>query len=352
MTVSTSTRKLFSKCRVLGQGAQKIALSESEMFALMHVSCHDLKWNPHDVGLPTLSCVLPDEQYYKIPLEWFVAHQEESPTSRELLKILARAVSHHQDFSLYYQNICSLHKRRLKYQRILSKQPRPNMDQIGPRSLLEFGLYDSDFLFSWMVWRKWLFDIDNRAAQETGYLFEPILASCLGGESISARHSPVKRLDKSEKPTGGARQIDCYIGDEDLAYEFKLRVTIAASGQGRFAEELSFPVECAAAGLTPILIVLDPTPSPRLAELEQAFLAAGGKMYIGQSAWQHMQEQAGTIMSTFLEKYLRPPLEEMAKQEGNKLLDVQLSWSDNSIIIQAGEVKYEIPRKQQLRRRG
>ena len=65
MTVSTSTRKLFSKCRVLGQGAQKIALSESEMFALMHVSCQDLKWNPHDVGLPTLLSAPPDEQYYR-----------------------------------------------------------------------------------------------------------------------------------------------------------------------------------------------------------------------------------------------------------------------------------------------
>ena len=108
--------------------------------------------------------------------------------------------------------------------------------------------------------------------------------------------------------------------------------------------KLSFPSECAAAGLTPILIVLDPTPSSRLAELEQAFLAAGGKMYIGADAWHHMQEQAGSIMSTFLEKYLRPPLEEMAKQEGNQLLDVQLSWSDNAIIIQAGEGKYQIPR--------
>lgn len=346
MAVSTSTRKLFTKCRVLGRGAQKISLSESEMFALMHVCFNDLMWHASrsTVGLPNLSSALPNENYYQIPLEWFGIHQEIAPTSRELVEILARALSTHEDFSLYYQNLCSLHKRRLKYQWILSYQPRPTMDQIGPRSLLEFGLSESPFLFSWMIWRKWIFDIDNRAAQETGYLFEPILASCLGGEPIDARNSPVKRLDKSGKPTGGGRQIDCYVGDENLAYEFKLRVTIAASGQGRFAEELSFPVECGAAGLTPILLVLDPTPSPRLQKLEEAFLAAGGRMYIGQEAWQQMEEQAGLIMSTFLEKYIRPPLEEMANQEGNNLLDVQLSWTDNVIMIQAGETRYEIPR--------
>jgi hypothetical protein len=28
---------------------------------------------------------------------------------------------------------------------------------------------------------EWLYDIDNRSAQETGYLFEPILAAAIGG---------------------------------------------------------------------------------------------------------------------------------------------------------------------------
>ena len=147
-----------------------------------------------------------------------------------------------------------------QYQRILSTQPRPTMNQIGPRSLLEFGGVDDELLASWLIWRKWIFDVDNRAAQETGYLFEPVLASCLGGEAVGSRHSPVKRLNDGVARTDEGRQIDCYDGENQLAYEFKLRVTIAASGQGRFAEELSFPVECRASGLTPVLIVLDPTP--------------------------------------------------------------------------------------------
>jgi hypothetical protein len=62
-----------------------------------------------------------------------------------------------------------------------------------------------------------------------------------------------KRVNESGKVTADGRQIDCLDVDAKIAYEFKLRVTIAASGQGRFAEELSFPVECRAAGLTPVL---------------------------------------------------------------------------------------------------
>ena len=59
------------------------------------------------------------------------------------------------------------------------------MNQVGPRSLLEFGGLQDSLLASWIVWRKWIYDIDNRAAQETGYLFEPVLASCLGGEPLA-----------------------------------------------------------------------------------------------------------------------------------------------------------------------
>lgn len=150
------------------------------------------------------------------------------------------------------------------------------MNQIGPRSILEHGICSDRLLSNWMLWRKWIYDIDNRAAQETGYLFEPILASCLGGVPVGAKNSPVKRLDEDGIPKVGGRQIDCMVSDRNHIYEFKLRVTIAASGQGRFSEELSFPKECLAAGFTPILIVLDPTPSAHLTELGQAFIDSGG----------------------------------------------------------------------------
>lgn len=343
MPISTSVRRIFSQCRILGNGSQRITLNESEIFSLLHVSLRDLAWRSEDFGFPILPTPFPSMSYYQIPLDWFIAH-EVFPSNSELLNYFAQMVKYDPDFGLYFHNLCSLHKRRLKYQRILSTQPKPNMDQIGPRSLLEYGITDTKFLFSWMVWRKWIFDIDNRSAQETGYLFEPVLASCLGGESISASKSPIKRLDENGNPTNNGRQIDCYLGDSDLAYELKLRVTIAASGQGRFAEEMSFPLECKAAKLTPVLLVLDPTPSSRLSELSEAFINSGGNVFIGDDAWEHMEQQAGAIMSVFLEKYIRPPLASVADLEEYEIESIHLSWSQDSILLETSNARYEISR--------
>jgi hypothetical protein len=100
-------------------------------------------------------------------------------------------------------------------------------------------------------------DIDNRSAQETGYLFEPILAAAISGIPFAAAKSPIKRTDNPRQ----GRQVDCL--DGKLAYEFKMRVTIAASGQGRFQEELAFARDCYHSGYIPVLLVLDPTPSAR-----------------------------------------------------------------------------------------
>ena len=154
----------------------------------------------------------------------------------------------------------------------------------------------------------------------------------------------MKRLNERGETTDEARQIDCYDGENQLAYEFKLRVTIAASGQGRFAEELSFPHECRAAGLTPVLIVLDPTPSTRLVELIAAFVANQGRHYVGADAWAHMESKAGKTMAVFLERYIRPPLTEMAKHDEVGPESVQLSWSQTEICIQGGSARIHIPR--------
>lgn len=218
------------------------------------------------------------------------------------------------------------------------------MEQIGPRGLLEYGLTNGKLLSNWMLWRKWIFDIDNRSGQETGYLFEPILASSIGGVSLSSSNSPVSRIDKDGNQVKGNRQVDCYIADENIAYEFKLRVTIAASGQGRFGEELSFPKECRAAGITPVLLVLDSTPNDRLRDLEAAFIASGGKSYIGEEAWSHMEDKAGEVISTFLEKYIRIPLLAIAEAEDEQMSDIHFSWSDNLITVSDGQATYKIKR--------
>jgi len=148
---------------------------------------------------------------------------------------------------------------------------------------LQFGSLSPNAVGALLFWRKWLYDIDNRAAQETGYLFEPIIAFAIGGAPVSAKQSPIKREGKASK----GRQVDC-IRDR-RAYEFKMRVTIAASGQGRWGEELQFPKECRLANFVPVLVVLDATANPKLAELSRVFIAEGGEVYAGDDAWTHLE---------------------------------------------------------------
>lgn len=345
MPIAAEIKKSFSAARILGNGDDRVALSENELFCLLSQCCRDLGLDAGISKLPALSSPPPSNDYYRLPLAWFQTQQAVCPSAAALVENLAACVAHEPDFRLYFENLTTLHKRRVKYQRILSCQPKPTMNQIGPRSLLEFGGVDDGLLASWLVWRKWIFDVDNRAAQETGYLFEPVLASCLGGEAVGSKNSPVKRLNERGEPTGEGRQIDCYDGESQLAYEFKLRVTIAASGQGRFGEELSFPHEAHAAGLTPVLIVLDPTPSARLNELVAAFKANGGKFYGGADAWAHMDSKAGKTMAVFLERYIRPPITVMAKHEDAWPETIQLSWTKDEIRVQGTKAGIRIPRK-------
>ena len=341
---SITIQNLLSECKVHGSGGAQVTLKNSELYALFCICLRDLGWDFNgieDIGKP-------DDDYFAIPIKWFNELQLPHVTPKILLDILERACAINTDFGLYAKNLCALHRRRVKYQRILSFQPLPQVDQIAPRSLLEYGGCNNELLSGWMSWRKWIYDIDNRAAQETGYLFEPVLASCLGGTPIGAKNSPVKRVDGNGKQTSRGRQVDCFVAGENRVYEFKMRVTIAASGQGRFGEELSFSRECQIAGFRPILIVLDPTPSPRLDDLKTAFEQASGSSYIGDEAWGHIHEKSGEILSLFVQKYIRPPIESLENTHQNNPPDLCLQWRNHSVLIKSLSRVYVIERNANL----
>jgi hypothetical protein len=226
----------------------------------------------------------------------------------------------------YFACLAALLRQRLKYERILQHQPLPTMDQVGPRALLQYGSLPPAALAAFLFWRKWIFDIDNRAGQETGYLFEPIIASAIGGAPFGSRKSPVRRESDPSK----GRQVDCVrmVDGEQWAYEFKLRVTIAASGQGRWREELEFPADCRFSGLRPVLIVLDPTPNPKLDELVAVFRKHDGDAFLGDDAWAHLESAAGGTMAQFIERYVRQPIQrvlEEAPSDAEELPDLHLS---------------------------
>ncbi|NHZ67174.1 hypothetical protein [Massilia genomosp. 1] len=127
------------------------------------------------------SLIVPTSTYYATPAGWF-DEEFSFPAGADLVDLILLGIKDISDFKTYLLCLASLHKRRKKYSMILEAQPIPRMIQVSPRALVEFGGMQPDALASWLTWRKWFYDLDNRSAQETGYLFEPILAAALGGE--------------------------------------------------------------------------------------------------------------------------------------------------------------------------
>ena len=255
-----------------------------------------------------------------------------------LYDLFERLVSIAPDADTYFSCLAALHRSRLKYAKILEYQPIPTMDQVGPRSLLQFGTMKPHALATFLLWRKWIFDVDNRAGQETGYLFEPIIAHSIGGVPFSSRKSPIRRRDDGRK----GRQVDCV--RDNHAYEIKIRVTIAASGQGRWREELDFPVDCRVSGYTPVLVVLDPTDNPKLQELIRAFERENGEVYVGDGAWAHLESVAGKTMALFLERYVRGPIDWVLKDCPKQLPDLMLAMREDTVTVSVGGETYSFPR--------
>lgn len=297
--------------------------------------------------------IAPTADYYSLKADWFSVPAPHV-SSFDVVNLLEAGEDMDDDFMTYLKCLTELHKRRRKYSLILERQPLPTMVQVSPRALIEYG---SDFppeaLASWLTWRKFFYDLDNRSAQETGYLFEPILAAAIGGEPMSAKKKVVTRSEDDSK----GRQVDCWKVLPDrtaLAYEFKLRVTIAASGQGRFAEELSFAEDCKHSGAKPVLIVLDPTENEKLTGLQDAYRKVGGSAYVGDDAWEHLEQEAGPTMAAFIEKYVRYPVEVVSaferEIEGNPerrdlvLLDFQAKLEKQDLRIVIGNHERKILR--------
>lgn len=324
----------LSKLQSVGNSELGVAVDDEVCAYLIGRIIHDLKLRHK---FPNVPRTVPDFFGAQSPGSLRIKGLEFRPLFERLLSIT-------QDADSYFFCLGSLHKARLKYERILQAQPIPTVDQVGPRGLLQFGALSPRSLIAFLFWRKWFFDIDNRAGQETGYLFEPIIAHAIGGIPAPAQKSPIKR-----KGGTSGRQVDCVRSIDKRAYEIRLRVTIAASGQGRWSEEMQFPEDARSSGYTPVLVVLDPTQNPKLTELSKEFKAQKGEVYVGGDAWAHLEEKAGPTMAKFLEKYVRAPLQSLLKEAPEQLPDLLLQAAESTIIIAIGDEKLTIhrnPKKQ------
>lgn len=329
MALSRTQEALIAKLRASGAGELGVELDDAICNYLVAVIARDL-------GLPD---AFPEVREDLPPFFGQQPLNELKLAGPNFRDLIERLFASQQDADAYFYCLATLHKARLKYERILQAQAIPTIDQVGPRSLLQYGSLSPHALAGFLFWRKWIYDIDNRAAQETGYVFQPIIAHAVGGVTVSAAKSPVKRGGR-----GSGRQVDCIRFGDKRAYEIKLRVTIAASGQGRWSEEMDFPMDCRASGYTPVLVVLDPTPNPKLTEIAAAFRDAGGETYVGDWAWAHLEALAGETMATFLKKYVHDPIDSLLREAPDNLPDMLLQMRNNNIVITLGAEELRVKR--------
>ena len=330
MELSKAQSTAFEKARARGAGDQGISLTDGSLRALVALVAHDL-------DLPAVEGIEPlyDGKYYGIPADEFMDDGHASALSAYRSLLQAAPV----DTDTYFLSLAALHRARLKFANIVRRQATPTLEQVGLRGLLQYGDLTAEALGSLLIMRKWLYDIDNRSAQETGYLFEPIMAGAVGGVPVSAKSSPVRR-----KGTGSGRQVDCLRGNN--AYEIKMRVTKAPSGQGRWKEELAFPADCKASGFKPVLVVFDATYDPKLSQLSESFTSNGGQTHIGEDAWNHLKSEAGITMSKFIEKYIRAPLDDLLARTPKErdLPRVSLLLQPDSVQISVGKEEMHVDR--------
>lgn len=320
MALTKTQSAIWEKAKAIGSGEQSVGLTDAMCAYVVARIISDLDLREH---FPEISPDLPG--FFETDDLGTLAIEDVNGRS-----LFERLVQINSDADMYFACLANLHKARLKYETILETQPIPTLEQIGPRCLLQYGKVSARALAGLLFWRKWLFDIDNRAGQETGYLFEPVIAYAVGGTPVPARKSPIKR----HRDNGKGRQVDCLLGTK--AYELKIRLTIAASGQGRWREELDFPVDCKESGYTPVLVVLDSTPNPKLTELERAFARQDGEVYKGADAWAHLDNLAGPTMTLFLENYVRSPIDDLIREAPDRLPDFTARMSDKNISLTIG----------------
>lgn len=330
MALSKTQKAALTRARAAGNSGLDVVLDDDVCSYLVAVIVSDLRLARRFPELrgPIAPPFFSDRPLTELRLE-----------NLNFYALYERLIGLERDAEAYFMCLAKLHKARLKYERILQFQPLPTLEQVGPRGLLQYGKLSPTALAGLLLWRKWVFDIDNRAGQETGYLFEPIIAHAIGGVPFGSAKSPIRR-----EGTGSGRQVDCVREEDKRAYEFKIRVTIAASGQGRWEQELSFPRDARLSGYTPVLVVLDGTPNPKLAELRRVFKDNGGEVFVGQSAWRHLQEEAGATMARFLQRYVRAPLESLLSEAPTRLPTLRLTVSDDQITFTIGDERLCVER--------
>lgn len=291
-----------------GERTPAVRLHDADLVRLTAALAHDLGLADRIASIPE---ALAGHGYLSPPAMWPLRPVDPVP-------ILEEAMAAIPDFPAAFRSLCEIEKRRIRVRDILRHHPVPDPDEVASRAVLEYGLLAPSAHGAWMRWRKWLYDIDNRIAQQAGYLLAPVIATALGGRPVGALQSPVRRVDAGFR----RRNVDCLSGT--TAYDIKARLSDAPSRRARLDDEIAFARDCRFSSLVPVLLVLGPASGERAAELADAYRAHGGEALIGEVAWDHVAARASMTMARVVDLYIRGPMRDIASHAAMPPLELAM----------------------------
>ena len=176
MSLTQAQRVIVEKARALGGGRQGVALDDSVCTYLVGTIAKDLGLLEPLPGVSSRACPV---------FRLGVVGQSKLP-DQDFLVLFERLVTLEPNADTYFACLSTLHKSRLKYERILRTQPIPTPGRSPwSSSVRKFGVQSLNRVQSGLFDRQ-------QAAQATGYLFEPIIRSYPAGEQQpgTAGHGP------------------------------------------------------------------------------------------------------------------------------------------------------------------
>lgn len=122
MGLSKSQAQIWQKARSLGNGGQAVRLNDGTCLYLVARIVYDLDLQNH---FPELR---------QAPRDFFSRSSSTELTlaGSDAKMLFERLVEVSKDADTYFACLSQLHKARLKYEKILSTQPIPTLEQVGP----------------------------------------------------------------------------------------------------------------------------------------------------------------------------------------------------------------------------
>ena len=156
--MNQSQKMFYRQFSQHGTGDAKVEISPSEVALLLFIAYRDIHGIFPSSDYPAISKLAAKGFYQMSFVEINMLPEINMEDCFELMEE-AGATNINDNIYLYLKNLCDLHRRRYKYEKILQSQPFPNAEQVAPRSLLEFGKCEDSLLAAWLEWRKWFFVI-------------------------------------------------------------------------------------------------------------------------------------------------------------------------------------------------